>query len=542
MSGVVFYTLLLSFTSGIFLRSFFVLDWTVASLLCLVGTTLLLWWYRKRTLPQSAAVCIFAVCIIGIAFGIGRYDLAVYQAPSPLLLSDVGTVHTYTGQIVQEPESATNGTSVVVQVGRERLLVKIDRQSMAQYGDTVTVIGTPAIPEPFMTDLGREFDYSGYLRAKGISYTMSFARLTVTDTTTGNSILRFLFRMKAQFIRSLTEMLPEPYVGLGEGLLLGVNHVLGNELETVFRRAGIIHIVVLSGYNILLVVQFVLLILARVLPMRARAMVGVLAIVCFALIVGLGASVIRASIMAALSLVAVLFGRKYAVTRALFLAGAVMLLVNPYLLTNDIGFQLSFMATFGLLFVAPHLTKLVAWIPEWFGVREFLLATLSTQIAVLPILLYNMGQFSVISLVVNVLVLPVVSLAMLLTFLTGLIALFSHNLALPISYAAYLVLAYIINIATKFAALPFAVVHVPFFPGYAVFVSYAVFGMWLYLRTRRRTTVTPAAIDLTPIAAWTVVEETDESLHTKTGQASNAYPVSVKAAPVATSDTPIFFR
>ncbi len=542
MSGVFFYTLLLSFTSGIFLRSFFVLDGIVVIWLLLITVGLALWWYKKRTQSTSVFVGIVALGIFGIALGIGRYIFAVQHTPAALLLSDVGSVHTYTGQIVQEPESAANSTNQVVQIGQERIVAKVDRHTLVHYGDTVSVTGSLAVPEPFMTDFGRTFDYPGYLRAKGVGYTMSFARITVIDTTTGNPALRFLFRVKARFIEALEDILPEPYVGLGKGLLLGVNHALGSELEDIFRRAGIIHIVVLSGYNILLVVQFVLLILARLLPLRARAIVGIAAIVCFALIVGLGASVVRASIMAALSLVALLFGRKYAVIRALFLAGAVMLIVNPYILTNDIGFQLSFMATFGLLFVAPHLKWLVTWMPEKFGFQEFLLATISTQIAVLPILLYNMGQFSIISLMVNVLVLPVVSFAMLLTFLTGLIALISHSLAFPLSFGAYIVLAYIITIATRFAALPFAVVNVPFFPWYAVFVSYLLLGAWLYVRIHRSAAVTPQTIDLSSIANWTVIEEINNPKQTKTGQASIASPVSVDSPAAASVDTPIFFR
>ena len=540
MSSVFFYTLLLSFTSGIFLRSFFVLDFIVVAWILLVGSCLFLWALRKRIFVPAVGVFVCSISLIGIALGIGRYDVSVAFTPTPLLITEVGTVHTYTGQIVQEPEAATNGTNVVIQIGEERVLVKIDRQAAVSYGDTVSVTGKLALPESFITDLGREFDYPGYLRVKGVAYTMSFAQITVIDHTTGNPVLRFLFATKARFIEVLKEMLPEPHVGLGEGLLLGVNHVLGSELETIFRRAGIIHIVVLSGYNIFLVVQFVLLVLGRFLPLRIRAIVGMLAIVGFALVVGLGASVVRASIMAALGLVAVLFGRTYAVTRALFLAGAGMLMVNPYLLVHDIGFQLSFMATLGLLLITPRVKWLVTLVPMHFGLQEFLLATIATQIAVLPLLLYTMGQFSIISLVANVLVLPIVAVAMLLTFLTGIVALFSTGLALPLSYGAYVVLAYIINVATKCAVLPFAVVGIPFFPWYAVFISYALMGLWLYVRTS--TSLPVSTTDFSAVSSWTIVEETDDVPNKKTERAGDARPVSVDSAVVTKSDTPIFFR
>ncbi len=542
MAGVFFYALLLSFASGIFLRSFFVIPSAGAVWLLLISVCLFIWSYRKRSTPSVSVVILIACVIGGTALGIGRINYAEYAAPATLLAADVGTVHTYSSEVIREPEAASNGTNIVVQIGRELVLVKTERNTDVQYGDTVSVTGKLALPEAFTTDLGRSFDYPGYLRAKGITYTMSFGKVTVNDSTTGNPFFRFLFSIKARFIAALTEMLPEPEAGLGEGLLLGVNHALGSDLEDIFRRAGIIHIVVLSGYNIMLVVQFVLLVLTGFLPLRARAVVGVVAIIGFALIVGLGASVVRASIMAALGLAALLLGRRYAVTRALFFAGAMMLLVNPYLLVYDLGFQLSFMATLGLLILSPQLTGLVSWMPEKFGLREFLLATIATQIAVLPILLYSMGQFSIISLVVNVLVLPVVSVAMLLTFCTGLVALVSPPLALLPSYAAYVVLAYIIAIASKFAALPFAVVTVSFFPWYAVPLLYLVLGVWLYYRTAGQSgQIITTPVDVSSIANWTVVEE-DRVLDNKIGLAETTNPILVAPAVVAETDTPIFFR
>ena len=538
MTGVYFYTLILSFASGIFLRSFFVIKTAMIVWLLVVSFSLFVWAFRKRNTPSVRGVLLLSCLMFGIATGCGRINLAEYLAPSALLSSEVGSVHTYTGQIIREPEAASNGTNIVVQVGKELVLIKTDRHTDVHYGDTVSVTGKLAWPEPFMTDLGRTFDYPGYLRAKGVTYTMSFAKVSVTDATTGNPVLRFLFRAKERFVTALTDVLPEPEVGLGEGLLLGVNHALSTSLETIFRRAGIIHIVVLSGYNIQLVVQFVLLLLAGFLPLRARAVVGIVAIIGFALVVGLGASVVRASVMAALALVALLLGRRYAVTRALFFAGAVMLCMNPYLLVYDVGFQLSFMATLGLLLLSPQLTGLVTWVPEKFGVREFLLSTLATQIAVLPILLYNIGQFSIISFVVNVLVLPVVSIAMLLTFCTGVIALVSHPLALLLGYAAYAVLGYIIGIATRCAAVPFAVVTVPLFPWYAIVLSYLTLGTWLYYRIARKSGAAGVAtVDVSAVADWTVVEEADNTV-TEKGPVTVTSP----SSQVSHTDTPIFFR
>ena len=534
MSGAIFYTLILSFASGIFLRSFFVVDVWTAGWVGLLTVGLGLWAYRRRNMQSVQAVVLLALVSAGVALGLARFNLVEMTAPAPVLLSSVGTVGTYSGYVIAEPELGESTANVVVLIGDERVLVKTDRHTNVQYGDTVDVTGKLAIPKSFVTETGRSFDYPGYLRARGIAYTMSYTDITVTDNTTGHPVLRRLFLYKKRFIETLQLALPEPEVGLGVGLLLGVKQSMGADLEEAFRRAGIIHIVVLSGYNIMIIVGFVLLLLRSVFSPRVQAFVGIVAIILFAFLVGAGASVVRASIMAAIGLIAILGGRRYAVLRALFLAGALMLLYNPYLLVFDVGFQLSFMATLGLILVAPSLESVTGWAPTQFSMREFLLATVATQIAVLPILLYHMGQFSLIAIIVNILVLPVVPVAMLVTFLTGLVALVSQAIAVPLAYITYIVLAYIITLATTFAALPYAVVTVPVFSGVWVPLCYLLLGSGLYVHYQKQPS--PRTLDIPTLAGWTIVEESEA--------ASGDTPIPAKkpATPADSSATPIFFR
>jgi competence protein ComEC len=296
-------------------------------------------------------------------------------------------------------------------------------------------------------------------------------------------------------------------------LLLGVKTGLGEEYEAAFRETGIIHIVVLSGYNIALVIAFVLYALAFCMPLRGRLVCGLIAIVCFALLVGLSATVVRASIMAALLLCAQLIGRTYDVVRALLLAGVLMLVHNPFLLVYDVGFQLSFMATLGLIVLAPWIEERLARVPTIFNVREYVTATIAAQVFVTPLLLYHIGQFSVVALLVNVLVLPMVPVAMLLTFCTGMIGFVSTSLAEIVAYPTYLTLSYIIYIADWFASVPFASFIVPTFSFWwvvGVYVCFASVWYW-YMRVYRpgyvqklyeeRDSVTPQ------VRAWTIVEE-----------------------------------
>ena len=227
------------------------------------------------------------------------------------------------------------------------------------------------------------------------------------------------------------------------------------------------------------------------------------------------ATVLRASIMAALALVARSFSRIYSVLRALFVAGIVMLIYNPFLLVFDVGFQLSFMATLGLILVAPYLESSLSKVPATIGIREFLVATLATQLFVLPILLYQIGEFSLVSVIVNVLVLPMVPVAMLLTFITGMAGLISSSLTVLPAWVSYTALSYNVAMPTWFAALPFAAFTVPAFSFLLVPVMYGVIAYGLYRYTR------PAD----PLKDWVIEEDTSDELPQSADEKSTTAPV-----------------
>ena len=150
-----------------------------------------------------------------------------------------------------------------------------------------------------------------------------------------------------------------------------------------------------------------------------------------------------------------------------------MLVFNPHLLVFDPGFQLSFLATLSLIMLAPLLEEMLWFVPTFGQMREFVTATIAAQIFVLPLLLYSIGEFSLVSVLVNVMVLPAVPPAMLFTFLTGLAGLLSPTLALPFGFIAHLILSYIIFIAKIFSALPLASLQVSAFPFWLVPIIYS---------------------------------------------------------------------
>lgn len=398
------------------------------------------------------------------------------------------------GIIVEDPDMRTNTSRLVVLVDTvvsgdtpeslsrpSHVLVSTDLYPKYMYGDKIRIQGKLKEPENFIGDTGREFNYGIYLAKDDIFYQMSFAKVEKISSGHGNSVKRTLLKIKRSFISHMEKIISYPEAGLLSGLLLGEKSALGGKLERDFRASGVIHVVVLSGYNVTLVADAIVRMFGFLLGPILGMIFGAVGIILFAIITGGGATVVRASLMALLVLVARITGREYDMARALFLAGFFMVLHNPKILLFDISFQLSFLATFGLIVIAPKLEKYFGWVTNRLQVRENLLATLSTQIIVLPLLLYAIGDLSLISLPANILVLVAVPWAMLFGFIATMVSFVSISLGTLFSFPTYFLLSYQITIVEFLAGLPFSVITVPPF---ALWIMLAVYGILFYVLYR----------------------------------------------------------
>jgi competence protein ComEC len=397
------------------------------------------------------------------------------------------------GTVNDDPERKETGQVLVVSVGSLDIastskpcgtdfLIRMKTKLYPRFvfGDKVSFAGKLSEPMNFDSGGGRFFDYKGYLAKDDIYYEMKSAVVTAAgaDNVHGKSSDRmflWLYSLKRRFVNNLDKALGEPHAALAAGLVVGEKAALGKDLLDDFRTAGLIHIVVLSGYNITVVgdaMRRMLLFLPRIWGMT----IGGLGIATFGIMVGGGATVIRSCFMAGVALSADLIRRDYNVTRALIFVGLIMLIQNPMILLYDPSFQLSFLATLGLILLASPIESRLTFITEKFGLRGIMASTIATQIFVSPYILYTMGQISIIGTIVNILLLPFIPITMLSVFLTGMIGMIWSPLAQIFGWAAHLLLSYELFIVQNSARMPFAAVRMPAFSGWWVFCFYLAFA------------------------------------------------------------------
>jgi len=162
-----------------------------------------------------------------------------------------------------------------------------------------------------------------------------------------------------------------------------------------------------------------------------------------------------------------------------------MVIINPKILVFDISFELSFLATIAIIYVAPILKTKFTFITEKFKLREIISTTISAQILVLPLILYKMGLLSLVALPANILVLAFIPATMLFGFITGTLGFLLIPLSLPFAWISWVLLAYIIKVSDFFASLPFSSVNITWFSFSIATICYIVIAVWVIYENKK---------------------------------------------------------
>lgn len=494
MPSKYFFGFIISFIVGVALENIFSMGYSLALLCVLLSLFIFLSSYNGS---HTKTVLLVSLIFLGCAVGIARVDVSQTSKASHTLDGLTEKTVSVSGIILDEPDvretytnvvlyakNVLNGDKKIILNDEVRILARVPVYPELKYGDEVTMTGKVTIPENFAPQSdAKAFDYRTYLAKDDIYYQMYFPKITVVSRNKGNVVLEKLFAIKSWLMRNISQNIPEPESSLAGGITLGTKQSLGDEWLQKFRETGVAHIVVLSGYNIA-VVAGIISRLVVFMPFTIRLIMSAFGIVLFALMVGGGATVVRATVMALIIILARVLGREGDALRALVLAGGLMVFANPMILLNDVSFQLSFSATIAIVTLVPVIEKYFAFIKN-LVLREIVVTTVATQIFVAPLILYHIGSVSLIGLISNIFVLPVVPFAMLVVALVSVLAWvpFVSNV---VAFFAYSVLAYIFLAVDFFAQAPFASLKEISFSLTWLVVVYLLFGYYIIKNSPRK--------------------------------------------------------
>ncbi|XOB41151.1 MAG: ComEC/Rec2 family competence protein [Candidatus Nealsonbacteria bacterium] len=467
-----------SFIAGISLSlifqisQLFILGFLILSLILIS----VFWKYKK--------LVVFGFCLMFLVLGMFRHQLFQSKIDNNKIKGYINKKVALEVIVANQPTQTEKTQKFEIQPDGidSRILVTISKYPEYEYGSKVRITGILEDPPVF-----ESFDYKQYLERKNIFALMFFPKIELLEKDSGNRIMKILFSIKNNLKQGLNEIIPLPQSALLEGLLFGDEDSFSKTWISKFNLTGTRHITAVSGMNITIISVLVLNFLLGLGFWRHQAFyLSIIIIVSYILMIGAPASGIRAGIMGIMLLTAQHFGRASIASGAIIFSASLMLLLNPLLIT-DVGFQLSFLAVMGLVYLQPFFMKLLKKVPQFLELRYSLASTLSAQAFTFPILIYNFGQVPLIGPIVNVLIVPLLPIITILGFLASVLAVFSNSLALIFSFPVYLILTYILKIIDFSFKIPYLNLVFENVSWVLVLISYLILGflVWKLQRDSR---------------------------------------------------------
>jgi len=451
----------LFFVFGIAVASFLPLGMTQRDLSWFAGivggaVVLALFW-------QNKAIRTAAFAALFLFFGIWRYSAALPAAASDKIWNYNGRTVTVIGAIAGEPESRRASVKYLVEArsvdsrrSSGKILITAGLYPRYRYGDELELICDLTAPKPF-----NGFSYDRYLSRYDIYSLCYYPKIKLLNSGRGNGFYAVVFEIKNKLRETVNYGLSEPESSLARAIVLGDKKAIPDDLRDYFSKTGVSHIAAISGMHIgILSFLAMSFFLAAGMRRKAAFCFTTMFLAVYIILIGLPVSAMRAGFMVFLVLWALSIGRLNKTMNSLVFAAAVLLLANPKLLRDDVGFQLSFLAVFGIFSVYPALTANKPPEPPLGRrriktiVRDMLVVTLAAQMFTLPIIAFNFSRVSIIAPLANTLivgVMPFLLAAILCALILGLA--FPH-ISFLFFLPAKIGLGYIIKTAEFLSVVP----------------------------------------------------------------------------------------
>jgi len=477
-----------------------------ASLLCGAGMLALSarrgWWRQVRR-PVMIMLLPAALVLGGLRMAMS----VAHITPEHVAWYNGKTVEIQ-GRVIQPADERPHGDRLTVRVERisvdghtlevhgKTLIILASGGGQWRNGDRLTANGQLSTP-PELTG----FSWKAYLARRGIFSLMENAQAELIERPP-LSPAGWIDALRARLHGVILRILPRPEADLVSGILLGIESGLDPAIEQAFQDTGTAHIVAISGFNMAIIANLLAAALrGRVRPLRLPLVVGAVLAV-YTLLVGAAPAVARAAVMGWIAVLGAALGRSGGMRTgltALSFTAALLCMIDPHL-PWDVGFQLSFTATLGMLvwggrWQAGFARRLERWIPPvaegakptfWQAARggitgavgEYVLVTLAAQLATLPVVLAHFGRLSLVALIANPLVLPAQPLLMLSGAAAALLGFIFEPLGRLAAVFPWALAGYTLALVKWFGSLPLASVAVQGYGLPAVVASYALMAFF----------------------------------------------------------------
>ncbi len=395
-------------------------------------------------------------CLCFFLLGANYFHYTLYNIPK--------TIEGEFEGVVREPPSVRGDfTRVTVDYEKGGVLLYVDRYSDIKYGEVLKVEGDFHVPE--------EESYTNYLKKEGI-YHVGFRPSLEKVGSEGSILKEKLFLLRERMKENMQRAITFPQILLLEAMILGDRDSFSSDFNEKLNVSGTRHITAISGMHIIIIssVLFYLFILLGVRKRRA-ALFSLFLVALFVFFVGAPASALRAGIMGGVVLSSYIVYRKTSSIHLLVLTATGMLIFNPLLLHYDLGFQLSFLAVIGILLLHQKVKRFILEKVKVFDkLADLLAVTISAQIFVFPLILYNFGHISLYSIPANILIVPTLPFIMILGFLTALTGF------VVFAFPVYLLLSFVLIVIDFIYSLPFSAIYIENVPFYFVVFFY----IWIF--------------------------------------------------------------
>ncbi len=519
----------LSFIAGIFLNIFFQTDQWIL-LLLMSWVIVIIYTFRK-----NRKITVIFFCLFFILGGLFRaQNVAIGEDKLAEILRCANQEIIFEGIVCKEPEIKNGKQKLVLSdiyivetntvetrhclvSTTDKILIYADKYPEYRYGDVLKISTKIKIPESF-----DGFDYRSYLFSQGIYYLSyypeieflekpppapSFARRgkivgtgrdpSFKKRAYGNTPLQKYYAQILSFKKNLIDLnksvYPQSQASIINAMVLGNRSEVSPEILESFNLTGTRHIIAISGLHITIITVMLMYLLLAIGINRNRAFyLAILAMALFVIMIGLPPSAVRAAVMGGMVLLAVKVGRLNNSLNAIVFAAAAMLVINPNLLRHSAGFQLSFAAVLGIIYLFPILEKYAEKIIKnntaaYRFMRSIILITLSAQIATLPILISSFENLSISSILANVLILPLVPVIILGSFLVMAAGSVSLFLGQVLSWPIWLAVTYQMKVIEYLAGFSWSAVEIKNFPAWAFGIYYFLLAgaIWKRISTAR---------------------------------------------------------